>query len=98
MGGELLVDNRNVIRGRGLNTGLHMFWNLKLLPYFNMLRHNICKMRTQWHSNIVVYLLLGAYVNLNEHSFQWGFHLRFIEAILIGNFKIKNIFSGKQGK
>ena len=99
MGGELLFENRDVIRGRGTNTGPHMFGNLKLLPFFNILRHYIRKIRTQWHPNIVVYLLLGAYVTLNENSFQWGFRLRFFVAILTGNLKNKkknNIFSDKK--
>jgi len=44
---ELLFENRNVIRGRGTNTGPHMFGNLKLLSFLNILRHYIRKIRTQ---------------------------------------------------
>jgi hypothetical protein len=70
MEGEILFGNRNAIRGRGTNTGPNMFWNLKLLTLFNMLRHYVRKIRTQWHSNIVVYLLSGAYVTLKNTVFH----------------------------
>jgi len=54
---------------------------LSYCPFFNILRHYIRKIRTQWHPNIVVYSLLGAYVILNEQ-----FSVRFSSTVSCSHF------------